>query len=191
MKDYISRLEFLPEDAIFEQYASLRACLLWVFHAHPDVAAFASLCASDRKEHMDEITVRAISNVLTRLQDTVDLALSFPALDVESLHMVVYADASFANRRDKSSQLGYVVCLRDKTGTMCILGYRSCKSWRVVRSAMAAETLAFTAAFDAAFTVRDQLERVLKRKVPIQCTRTQKACTMYLLRTGRQQKVDL
>jgi hypothetical protein len=32
---------------------------------------------------------------------------------------------------------------------------------------MAAETLAFTAAFDAAFTVRDQLERVLKRKVPI------------------------
>jgi hypothetical protein len=32
---------------------------------------------------------------------------------------------------------------------------------------MAAETLAFTAAFDAAFTVRDQLERVLKRKVPV------------------------
>jgi hypothetical protein len=50
--------------------------------------------------------------------------------------MVVYADSSFANRRDKSSQLGYVVCLRDKTGTMCILGYRSCKSWRVVRSAI-------------------------------------------------------
>jgi hypothetical protein len=32
---------------------------------------------------------------------------------------------------------------------------------------MAAEMLAFTAAFDAAFMVRDQLERVLKRKVPI------------------------
>jgi hypothetical protein len=80
--------------------------------------------------------------------------------------MVMYAESSFANRRDKSSQLGYVVCLRDKTGTMCIR-YRSCKSWRVVRSAMAAETLAFTAAFDAALSVRDQLEKVLKRNVPI------------------------
>jgi hypothetical protein len=104
---------------------------------------------------------------LARLKDTADLALSYPALDVDTIRMVVYADSSFANRRDKSSQLGYVVCRRDKTGTVCILGYRSCKSWRVVRSAMAAETLAFTAAFDAAFSVRDQLEKVLKRNVPI------------------------
>jgi hypothetical protein len=167
MKEYISRMEFLPEDATFEQYSSLRACLLWVSHARPDAAAFASLCASDRKEHVDETTIRAMNNVLAHLKDTVDLALSFPALDVESLHIVAYADASFANRRDKSSQLGYVLCLRYKTGKMCILGYQSCKSLVVARSAMAAETHAFTAAFDAAFTVQDQLERVLKRKVPI------------------------
>jgi hypothetical protein len=155
MKQYINKLEFLPDDATFEDYASLRACLLWISHTRPDVAAFASLCASDKKEDVDGTAVSAMNKTLARLKDTADLALSYPAFDVDTLRMVVYADSSFANRRDKSSQLGYVVCLRDKTGTVCILGYRSCKSWRVVRSAMAAETLAFTAAFDAAFSVRD------------------------------------
>jgi Reverse transcriptase (RNA-dependent DNA polymerase) len=167
MKQYIHKLDFLPTDATFEEYASLRACLLWLSHARPGVAAFASVCASDKKEDVDAMAVSAMNKKLARLKDTSDLELCFPALDVDTLHMVVFVDSSFANRRDKSSQLGYVVCLRDKTGTMCILGYRSCKSWLVVRSAMAAETLAFTAAFDAAFSVRDRLEKVLKRNVPI------------------------
>jgi hypothetical protein len=34
---------------------------------------------------VDETTVRAMNNVLAHLKDTVDLALSFPALEVESL----------------------------------------------------------------------------------------------------------
>jgi hypothetical protein len=196
MKEYISRMEFLPEDATFEQYSSLLACLLWVSHARPDAAAFASLCASDRKEHVDETTIRAMNNVLAHLKDTVDLALSFPALDVESLHIVAYADASFANRRDKSSQLGYVLCLRYKTGKMCILGYQSCKSLVVARSAMAAETHAFTAAHSLLhLTLHSRCEtswkECLSARCPLQCTRTQKACTMYLLGIGRQQKVDL
>jgi hypothetical protein len=63
MKNYISMLLFLPEYATFEQYASLRACLPWVYHTRPDVAEVASLFASDRKEHVDETTAYAMNNV--------------------------------------------------------------------------------------------------------------------------------
>jgi hypothetical protein len=56
-------LLFLPEYATFEQYASLRACLLWVSHARPDVAEFASLVLRTEKEHVDETTVCAMNNV--------------------------------------------------------------------------------------------------------------------------------
>jgi hypothetical protein len=51
-------------------------------HARPDVAAFASLCASDKKEDVDGTAVSAMNKTLARLKDTADLALSYPALDV-------------------------------------------------------------------------------------------------------------
>jgi hypothetical protein len=167
MKQYIHKLDFLATDATLEEYASIRACLLWLSHARPDVAAFACLCASNKKQDVDETAVSAMNQTLARLKETADLALSFPAIDVDTLPMVVYADSSFANGRNKRSQVGHVLCLRDKTGTMCILGYRRCNYWRVIRPVMAAETLAFTAAFDNAFSVRDQVKKVLKGNVPI------------------------
>jgi hypothetical protein len=57
MKQYVNKLDFLSDDAKFEDYASLRACLLWLSHARPDVAAFASLCAPDKEEDVDETAV--------------------------------------------------------------------------------------------------------------------------------------
>jgi hypothetical protein len=106
MKQYIDKLEFLPDDATFEDYASLRACLLWLSHARPDVAAFASLCASDKKEDVDGTVVSAMNKTFARLKDTADLASIYPALDVDTLRMVLYADSSFTNRRDKVRSLG-------------------------------------------------------------------------------------
>jgi hypothetical protein len=61
------------------------------------------LCESDVNEDVDGTAVIAMNKSLARLKDTADLALRYPALDLDTLHMVVYADSSFANRRDKSS----------------------------------------------------------------------------------------
>jgi hypothetical protein len=60
--------------------------------------------------------------------------------------MVVYANASHANSEDESSKLGYLICLSDKTKRVCVMDCRSCKSWRVAKSSMAAETLAVSTA---------------------------------------------
>jgi hypothetical protein len=89
------------------------------------------------------------------------VGLRFKKLDYSSLRLVTYVDGSFANREDKSSHVGYVSCLVDKDGHMCILSYRSCKAWRVCRSAMVSETLAFVEGFDASFTLRSQLSAML------------------------------
>jgi hypothetical protein len=50
---------------------------------------------------------------------------------------------------------------------VCILDYRWCKSWRVARSSIAVETLAVSTAFDAGFTLRHQLAKMLGRHVPL------------------------
>lgn len=167
MTNYIDRLEFLPENAKYEQYASLRACILWLAHSRPDVSAFGSIIGSYRREDMSPVLIEQINKKLAYLKATKDVTLEFPKLDLQSLRLVVYCDASFANRNDKSSQLGYVICLADKTGSMCILSYKSCKSPRVTRSAMASETLAFTAAFDSGFVLRHQLQTTLQVSVPL------------------------
>jgi hypothetical protein len=41
--------------------------------------------------------------------------LKFVKLDINTLQLVVFADASFANNKDLSSQIGYVIVLTDVT----------------------------------------------------------------------------
>ena len=43
--------------------------------------------------------------------------LKYVRLHQESFRIVVFCDVFFANNRDLSSQIGYVVCLTDKSGT--------------------------------------------------------------------------
>lgn len=99
--------------------------------------------------------VTQMNEKLSFLNKSKEDVLEFPKLDINTLRLVFYSDASFANHDDKTSQLGYVICLADVTGKMTILASQSCKSLRVARSAMAAETLAFTAAFDARFVLQN------------------------------------
>ena len=167
MSDYISRLKCIPDDASYQQYASLRASLLWLAHVRPDISAFGSIIGSYRQEDMSAEVIKMINEKVKFLKSTKDVTLTFPALDRKTLRLVVYSDASFANRKDKTSQLGYVVCLADASGKMSIVSYRSCKSPRVARSAMAAETLAFTTAFDAGYVIRHQLQTMLQVSVPM------------------------
>jgi hypothetical protein len=88
-------------------------------------------------------------------------------LNVNSLQLVAYSDASFANRSDKSSQIGYVICLTDSSKQCCILQFRSQKARRVVRSSTAGETLAFAEAFDAAFILKHDLTTMLNKQIPL------------------------
>jgi hypothetical protein len=115
MSTYIKRLTFLPDTAKFKEYKTLRAKLLWDAHARPDISAFVSMDGSVTNESFEPKHVQRINQHVQYLLSTSDVSLSFPKLDAESLHMVVYADASHANREDGTSQLGYLICLSDKT----------------------------------------------------------------------------
>lgn len=47
--------------------------------------------------------------------------LKYVKLDINSLRLVVFTDFSFANNRDLSSQIGYVICLADASNQANIL----------------------------------------------------------------------
>ena len=69
------------------------------------------------------------------------MGLLFPKLDLGSLKIVRYSDASFAGNKNFSSQLGMVVLLVDKQHKACVINYASWKSRRVTTSVLAAEIM--------------------------------------------------
>jgi hypothetical protein len=95
--------------------------------------------------------------------------LNYPALDLDSLYIRGYADASFGMNVDRgSSQIGYCILFMDKFERFAIIKFRSGKSHRVTHCVMAAETCAFAEAFDAAFVLKHNLEKLLKRQIRLQ-----------------------
>jgi hypothetical protein len=148
---YIETLSPLAPTASFTDFRSHRAKVAWICHTRPEVCYFANTSA--------QVTERTFSPVNVK---------SFNAgLDINTLRIVAYSDASFANNADLSSQLGFVIFLSDASRKCNVINYRSCKSHRVTRSVLRGEILAFADAFDCAYTLRKDIGKMLGHKLPL------------------------
>ena len=80
----------------------------------------------------------------------------------------MYADASFQNLADGGSQGGYIVFLTDPETNMCHpLSWSSKRIRRVVKSTLAAETLALQDGLDDAFYSMELYQFILGEKMGI------------------------
>jgi hypothetical protein len=153
-----------------ETFASFRAKLAWLVYARPDVCARVAKLDQVTEQHFrtDAKTYfRMLEDCFQQVQKH-DIFLKYPALDLDSLYIRGYADASFGMNIDGSSQIAYCILLMDKDDRFAIIKFRSGKCHRVTHSAMAAETCAFAEAFDAAFVLKHSLEKLLKRQIRLQ-----------------------
>ena len=60
---------------------------------------------------------------ISKLKD--DIGILFPKLDLESVKVVGYSDASFAGNKDLSSQFGMFILIVDKYEKACVIHYAS------------------------------------------------------------------
>ena len=90
-----------------------------------------------------------------------DYSITYPPLDINSLKIAVFCDASFNNLNDGGSQGGNIIFLYDKNKNSAPITWSSKKVKRVVRSTLAAETLAAVDALDSAFLVSKLLSEFL------------------------------
>lgn len=89
-------------------------------------------------------------------------------MDLESLHLKLYSDASFNNLPDGGSQGGYIIFLCDKFSKSVPLAWNSTRLKRVTRSILAAETLALTDGCDTAFFIANLITDIgLYKTIPI------------------------
>lgn len=96
--------------------------------------------------------------------------LHFLPLDLASAKLFVFVDGSFANNKDYSSQIGYVIVLGNETPgsedfslTGNILHWSSTKCKRVTRSVLASELYAMASGVDMAISISTTLNMVTSK----------------------------
>jgi hypothetical protein len=193
--EYVSRLKLLPATADYSAYRSLRAQLDWVTHTRPDSACAVTQAAQVPQETFDSRSISDLSGIIKYLSQISEVSLKFAPLELSSLRMCVYTDASQAYSEDLSSQVGYIIVLMDNTNRASIAHYQSHKSQRVSRSSMAGDTLTFADGCDNAFLLRHELESMLGQPVPLIMFTDSKALFNVLIRNKvtmeRRLKVDV
>ena len=80
--------------------------------------------------------------------------------DLRNLKSVTYNDSSFGSLKDGGSQGAFVIFIVDPAGNCNPLMWQSRKLRRVVKSAMAAETLVLVDAAEAAFWLAKLLNEI-------------------------------
>jgi hypothetical protein len=118
-------------------------------------------------ENINSEATKSNNDLHDYLKKTAKKNLIFCKLDVKSLHIVFYSDASFASRLDLSSQIGGIILLKDKHGNTHVLHRFSKKCPRVTGSVLAAEIIGFVPAFDMACALRDVLDEIYHQSIPL------------------------
>jgi hypothetical protein len=153
-----------------DQYLSQRARGAYIATVCQPEATF-DLSFAAQTTNPREDNVKALN---TRLQWQINnkaKRLSFVELDAESLRLVVFTDASFANNFDFASQIGFVITLTDANSKANIIHWSSIKCKRVTRSVLASELYAMAHGFDVGAAVNATLEKILQQPIPmVLCT---------------------
>ena len=93
------------------------------------------------------------------------ISLQFPNLgSIEECMIVCYSDASFANLRNASTQERYIMFSFKDEKKFAPISSKSKKIQRVVKSTLAAETLALVEALEVCFMIRVILLEIYKKE---------------------------
>lgn len=117
------------------------------------------MCFAAQAVHPNGTEINSLNNRLIWHVENSKRELRYVELDKSSVELVVFTDSSFANNKDFSSQIGFVVLLKDKENSANILHKSFTKCKRVTRSVPAADLYALVNGFNNAITIKSTLER--------------------------------
>ena len=175
----LSRLNMSTKD----QYVAQRARGAYVATMTQPEASFDLSIAAQTTEPTED-DVKALNKRLQWQIDHSTRGLKFVKLDKDSLRLVAFTDGSFANLKDYSSQIGYVIALADKDNNANVLHWSSTKCKRVTRSVLASELYAMTSGFDMASCLKATLEGILHTPIPLVVCTDSKSLFDCLVKLG-------
>lgn len=88
-------------------------------------------------------------------------------LSKEYLRLIAFSDSSFANNDDLGTQFGLIILTKDSNHRANWLIISSYKCRRVVWSVLGADTYSFADYFDAAYSIRQDIGKILGTTIPL------------------------
>ena len=196
---YIDGLEMIPisktraaeksdciNDTEKHKYRALNGQLQWVAtHTRPDIA-FETCLLSSLFYNAKVADLLRLNKLVERVKRD-NINLYFPRLEnIKEVTLECYTDASLHNLPKNNSQGGILIFLRDNRGKKCPLLWRSKKLERVVKSTIAAETLALNEGAEYGIFLAHILNQLLEGiKVKIICYTDNKSIVDALLSTKK------
>ncbi len=119
--------------------------------------SFAAQVVNPKEEHAKQLNKRLQWQI-----DNPSRGLKFVQLNKDSMKLIVFTDSSFANNRDYTSQIGFVITLADKNNKANIIHWSSIKCKRVTRSVLASELYGMAHGFDVGATIKSTIEKILR-----------------------------
>lgn len=147
-----------------ESYVAQRALGAYIATVCQPESAFDLSFAAQITELQD---FSALNKRLQWQKENSTRGLKFKQLHLPSTRLVAFADSSFANNKDYSSQIGFVVAMVDKDGNANTIHWQSIKCKRVTRSVLASELYAFALAFDHASALNQSIQAILNQRIPL------------------------
>jgi hypothetical protein len=163
----IELIDINDVNALQANYIKERARGAYIASTCQPEAAFALSFAAQTIEPT-RADAEQLGKCLQWQKDNSTRGIQYIRLDLNKLKLYVFVDASFANNKDLSSQIGYVLVLANETQISReaisikgnILHWSSTKCKRVTRSILAAELYAMVAGFDMASVIQHTMQKL-------------------------------
>ncbi|KAK1917078.1 hypothetical protein P3342_001660 [Pyrenophora teres f. teres] len=152
-----------------QQYTEQRARGAYIASTCQPEASFDLSVAAQAQQPSDE-DMKALNKRLKWQMENIDRGLRYITVNLREAKLMVFVDGSFANNKDLSSQLGFVLVLVNESidaDTFTIQGnvihYSSTKCKRVTRSVLASEIYGMVNGFDIGIAIATTLRMVTDR----------------------------
>ena len=94
--------------------------------------------------------------------DNLTRGLTFVPLNIYSLNLIIFTDTSFANNKDLSSQIRFVIVLTDQNQTTNIIHWSLIKCKRVTRSVSASKLYTLAHGFNIRAVIKLIIKKILQ-----------------------------
>jgi hypothetical protein len=152
-----------------QQYTEQRARGAYIASTGQPEASF-DLSVAAQAQHPPDEDIKTLNKRLKWQIENLDRGLHYVTVNLTEAKLIVFVDGSFANNRDLSSQLGFVLMLVSESidaNTFTIRGnvihYSSTKCKRVTWSVLASEIYGMVNGFDIGIAIATTLRMITER----------------------------